>query len=947
MSRVVSSSYPSVPDFPPAQLPSSSGSSMIRGGLGPVSTSQQTTPEMSRRASERSAYAAPSYAGSTAGTIRASMSERKRGRDSSGKTGVNNMEDWANVDADEIFKRLPIGEAKRVEAKMRAEALNKQSELRAMVGARYRDLLTSATQITSLRSSSLRLSQDLKDIVKLCSNAADNSFATDGDHVSEKSEGEEVIHMLPAAAHMKLLLDAPEVLYSFLAHHSYLSAAYLFLIARLTKESLSSLPSHTSASYLPLVQKQWEILLPFQNQISQRATNSLRNWEGVTERGVSETLLAVILLDNLGLEDALKSFLNQREKAIRDILQHSENFQSTSIETSKAHQYSGSPLQLSQMSRSVVQPRTSVIKTLVSAVQCLLSTIQLVQAIFDSRRTIKKGEESVIEEMMRLVQKGSIVPLAQQEIKGKQTTHQRRASRLVSISLPLPNLKFSSSERLPISTPEILQQLPSSEILLRHLPPSITAFTPFISSSASPALTESVKLWQTALVALLKKALPRLLEGLKSVGDIWTVRSNLLELLGDDAFSEQIKDEIEDEWIKRIQQVWDAQLSEIISSLSQLARDGSDKAGQKEEDEKKPEECLFKDLTLPFENAGAGHSTAAFAAFISSLKKRTALRTPLLNSVLQTLETQAAHVKSDMSGLPVSLCDSYTIRVQSFLERMIALLEGILEDVAVSEERVAKELFVGRIALYLAKKSSFLDEIARRNSIDRDGIETSLIEIHSKSVIKWRESTIECGLNLLSPLLKRKPSDIRSFWQAPSTHPTFPSNEVIVSLNSLVSATKHLGIPPGVNLPVIQELVVDYVKQVKLLTGWKVLEQSEEGLAQQVVDLGFLTLLSGEKPEESLSDSLHKLPSSMDTLKTDFSNIIVQALCRTQLLLYPLTVHLPPALSAQPERGGGIHNKNHLLLRFGQPNAMNKEEFRSPVPVTKLGKNIEKKSDVT
>ncbi|WVN90705.1 uncharacterized protein L203_105947 [Cryptococcus depauperatus CBS 7841] len=947
MSRVVSSSYPSVSDFPPAQLPSSSGSSMIRGGSGPISTSQRTTPEMSRRASERSTYAAPSYAGSTAGTIRASMSERRRGRDSSGKTGVNNMEDWANVDADEIFKRLPVGEAKRVEAKMRAEALNKQSELRAMVGARYRDLLTSATQITSLRSSSLRLSQDLKDIVKLCANAANNSFATDGDNVSEKSEGEEVIHMLPAAAHMKLLLDAPEVLYSFLAHHSYLSAAYLFLIARLTKESLSSLPSHTSASYLPLVQKQWEILLPFQNQISQRATNSLRNWEGVTERGVSETLLAVILLDNLGLEDALKSFLNQREKAVRDILQHSENSQSTSIETSKAHQYSGSPLQLSQMSRSVVQPRTSVIKTLVSAVQCLLSTIQLVQAIFDSRRTIKKGEESVIEEMMRLVQKGSIVPLAQQEIKGKQTTHQRRASRLVSISLPLPNLKFSSSERLPISTPEILQQLPSSEILLRHLPPSITAFTPFISSSASPALTESVKLWQIASVALLKSALPRLLEGLKSVGDIWTVRSNLLELLGDDAFSEQIKVEIEDEWIKRIQQVWDTQLSEITSSLSQLARDGSDKAGQKEEDEKKPEECLFKDLTLPFENAGAGHSTAAFAAFISSLKKRTALRTPLLNSVLQTLETQAAHVKSDMSGLPVSLCDSYTIRVQSFLERMIALLEGILENVAVSEGRVAKELFVGRIALYLAKKSSFLDEIARRNSIDRDGIETSLIEIHSKSVIKWRESTIECGLNLLFPLLKRKPSDIRSFWQAPSTHPTFPSNEVIVSLHSLVSATKHLGIPPGVNLPVIQELVVDYVKQAKLLTGWTVLEQSEEGLAQQVVDLGFLTLLSGEKPEESLSDSLQKLPSSMDTLKTDFSNIIVQALCRTQLLLYPLTVHLLPALSAQPERGGGIHNKNHLLLRFGQPNTMNKEEFRSPVPVTKLGKNIEKKSDVT
>lgn len=42
--------------------------------------------------------------------------------------------DWAAMEPDDVFRRLPVHEVKRVEAKMRADALNKQSELRSMVG---------------------------------------------------------------------------------------------------------------------------------------------------------------------------------------------------------------------------------------------------------------------------------------------------------------------------------------------------------------------------------------------------------------------------------------------------------------------------------------------------------------------------------------------------------------------------------------------------------------------------------------------------------------------------------------------------------------------------------------------------------------------------------------------------------------------------------------------
>lgn len=59
---------------------------------------------------------------------------RKR-RDGRGFASVPEGEtDWSSLDPDEVFRRLPVGEVKKVEGKMRAEAANKQSELRSMVG---------------------------------------------------------------------------------------------------------------------------------------------------------------------------------------------------------------------------------------------------------------------------------------------------------------------------------------------------------------------------------------------------------------------------------------------------------------------------------------------------------------------------------------------------------------------------------------------------------------------------------------------------------------------------------------------------------------------------------------------------------------------------------------------------------------------------------------------
>ena len=69
--------------------------------------------------------------------------------------------------------------------------------------------MTSATQITTLRSSSLRLSSSLNSISQACANPADATQNREDDSDANEAAAD-IMSVLPVAAHVKLLLDAPE-----------------------------------------------------------------------------------------------------------------------------------------------------------------------------------------------------------------------------------------------------------------------------------------------------------------------------------------------------------------------------------------------------------------------------------------------------------------------------------------------------------------------------------------------------------------------------------------------------------------------------------------------------------------------------------------------------------------------------------------------------------------
>ena len=589
---------------------------------------------------------------------------------------------------------------------------------------------------------------------------------------------------------------------------------------------------------------------------------------------------------------------------------------------------------------------------------CLIETTTLASSVFEKRR--KLDSDSVLEEIIRLVQKTETAPAMNNTPSSRRTSHERRASRLASISSPLPKLSFSSTAS-PVTASKVLQGLPSAQILLRHLPASITTFTPFITISAPPAVSSKLTEWRTTSTKLLAEAVPSWLTALQSIQDVWAVRSTLVDGLADGDFQTQIQSALSCEWAERARGIWTTKLDTIVNTAQTKLEEvvTSIQKGQAEE-ESDVDSFAFSDLAYPTipTSALAGASTS-LQPFLASLRQRSSGRTPLLDGVLGSLESAAAALRKDSEGLVGDLRGQYQSGVADALRRLVKVLQDALS--SVSQERpVECSLFVGRVALYLATTSTILGDLAG-GAQDITGtlkftyhcgkaanITDDLRTIHRNSTTAWATRTTQAALLLLSPIFspENTPSIIKLSWQADL--PSTPSPEIMIALQSLVAATRLLGTPQGTETGVVRDMVRSFVQQARGLEGWKGL--NEECAVQGAVDLGFLNLISGDKPVDSTAEGLLakvslfaqyddeadlQIPSSTPSdFQKNLPVILADHLRRTQLLLYPLVRHLPE--SALPSTTSSTARKSNYL-RLGPATV---GEFRSPVAVAKPGKRF-------
>lgn len=522
------------------------------------------------------------------------------------------------------------------------------------------------------------------------------------------------------------------------------------------------------------------------------------------DQTLAETLLAIILLDNLSVPDALALFLSQRIKTLRDILHPESTRGSRNRRDSRAS------------IRSMSKERDEIESVLAESVKALLDTVTLVRAVFAKRNL----GGSLLEELQRLVQVGETLPSPVKELNPRRTSHERRASRLASISIQVAPIAPSPSGP-PVSAPQVLQSLPSSQILLHHLPSTITSFTPFIAPSSPPDIEDKLTAWQSTTIGILRDAGPEWLATLHSVADVWHVRAKLASLLDEGSLQEDIKQALEEQWGKRIESIWQDKLDRFIVLAESKTRQAGETLkvkGSEAGEALRGSPGLTTDTILssfifsemPFPSAPTYALTASatpFNNFLSTIQKRGALRTPLLDEILVTLETAAKDLKQDISGLPSNLYTSYGTKVQDTLRRLVTSLSTVLEDVAIEGEdnksAIEAEILVGRVALYLARQSDCLADLTAEAGSDLGksvvpnlalaeqiaAVRVELVGLHAKSVERWTHKTVNEAVVLLAPIFDPLfgPSEVAASWQGMSRN---EYRDLVPSLTSRSSACR-------------------------------------------------------------------------------------------------------------------------------------------------------------
>lgn len=122
------------------------------------------------------------------------------------------------------------------------------------------------------------------------------------------------------------------------------------------------------------------------------------------------------------------------------------------------------------------------------------------------------------------------------------------------------------------------------------------------------------------------------------------------------------------------------------------------------------------------------------------------------------------------------------------------------------------------------------------------------METHASSLVQWQGKSIARALALLKPVLKLRPvtSELPSRVSSPTTK----------ALMELSKDVKHLGVPPGVELGVVQGLLRAFIEKVRGLDWSHVTD--ERAAAQAAFDLAFLLRLGGKSASELAADATVK-----------------------------------------------------------------------------------------
>ncbi|RUP52153.1 hypothetical protein BC936DRAFT_139479 [Jimgerdemannia flammicorona] len=188
---------------------------------------------------------------------------------------------------------------------------------------RYRDLISAADAIVSMRENALSVQamldkmQDLCNVNSIKRKAAVRLPGRNKDPTAEQKKR----YLYTAAAQIKLLVDVPEQVWHALEQDHYLTAARLYLIAKVVYKNLQAEQEDvpfTVGTTFPVVQRQWDAVSHFKTQIVQKGVQYLKVVDQ-SEQNVAETLCTLMLLDDATIKDTFRRLLDMRIIALTEL----------------------------------------------------------------------------------------------------------------------------------------------------------------------------------------------------------------------------------------------------------------------------------------------------------------------------------------------------------------------------------------------------------------------------------------------------------------------------------------------------------------------------------------------------------------------------------------------------------------------------------------------------
>ncbi|QRW15932.1 vacuolar protein sorting-associated protein, Vps51/Vps67 family protein [Rhizoctonia solani] len=712
--------------------------------------------------------------------------------------------DYSHMDPDDMFARYSVSEIRAIRSRLLLDADGKREELRQMVGERYRDLLHASTAITNMAGTSERVVATLIDMRESCAGILllDESPRTRHRSIpnGKTTKAQEDAHLKTLqtlSAHLKLLLDSPEHLWRWLEKKQFLHAAWLFLLARTVYRKLSKSPDEDESKkkkseQFPVASKQWEAIGQFRPQIVHKATQALR--ESNTSHRVyfiyqmqdtAETLIAILLLDALSTSRTRNLFLSQRSKTLTSLLNPPVSASRRAISPNRAQNRKATAALLSPAAspRSVPSPSVQLLKTPITpsaanakaekktvreVVKAFRAVISLVAGTMAATRAIY-GVDGLFTQIIMDIQ--------------AEVPSQNIPTTVSQAQFPMSNIiQPSTLTSRNLTTPQILYSLPSSSLLLRFLPPSITGYTPYVSTDAEGSdetktgNTEGESNgWLTAALEALALPARNWLNKLDSVRAVWTVRGavvkGIVALEGTKETKDRLLGAIEAAFIGRVLEVWETRLESIEIIVSNALRRAASLSEVSTSVDAKSQDInpltFVYSSELPIVRTEPS-GDSSFRLFESALKCRVNRRTPLLDLSLSEMEAAAQELRDELtitlgddntSEAGTRLTSSYQPRAADACMRIADAVSKALDDAATNNEQVKAIVcvFIGRLANALAYHSNFIpnlscspDAATRARDIFGD--------VHKKSVDLWCKRSCEHALMIYRPEFEISPS---------------------------------------------------------------------------------------------------------------------------------------------------------------------------------------------